>query len=63
MLISYDTFIDIFRLVDTVGILTVGETVFYGPTATMVPYFTQQGHPCPHYANPLDHYSKYKHII
>ena len=55
---------DIFKLLDNVMILSSGEVVYSGKSDRLVPYFTELGYPCPGYANPLDHYSKYtiKHM-
>ncbi|CAD5113452.1 DgyrCDS2620 [Dimorphilus gyrociliatus] len=47
---------DIFRLFDHIGILSLGELVYMGPSSQLVSYFTDLGYSCPHYANPLDHY-------
>ncbi|KAJ8308058.1 hypothetical protein KUTeg_012932 [Tegillarca granosa] len=47
---------DIFRLFDNVGILSLGEMIYFGMSKDLVPYFTTLGYPCPQYANPLDHY-------
>jgi ABC-type multidrug transport system ATPase subunit len=53
---------------DKIGILSMGEIVYFGKADQMVPYFGSLGFPCPTYANPLDHYgntvqhNKYKKI-
>ncbi|ELT98073.1 hypothetical protein CAPTEDRAFT_116801 [Capitella teleta] len=47
---------DIFGLFDQIGILSLGEVIYFGPQISLVPYFTRLGFPCPIYANPLDHY-------
>ena len=49
---------DIFRLFDQIGILSYGNTVFFGGAEELVPYFTQIGYPCNEYTNPLDRYGK-----
>ncbi len=59
---------DIFKMFDKIGILSMGEIVYFGKADQMVPYFGSLGFPCPTYANPLDHYgntvqhNKYKKI-
>ncbi|ESO86757.1 hypothetical protein LOTGIDRAFT_128489 [Lottia gigantea] len=47
---------DIFELFDKVLVLSVGQTVYYGETRTMVDYFTRLGYPCPELTNPSDYY-------
>ncbi|KAL5008818.1 hypothetical protein ScPMuIL_014399 [Solemya velum] len=47
---------DIYKLFDNVGILSMGQVVYYGKSNEMVSYFTGIGDPCPQYANPLDYY-------
>ncbi|KAK3094013.1 hypothetical protein FSP39_022934 [Pinctada imbricata] len=47
---------DIFKLFDQVGILSLGEMVYFGGASQMVNYFNDIGYPCPTYANPLDHF-------
>ena len=49
---------DIFKLLDNVCMLSTGEVVYSGPAPQLVPYFTNLGHVCPTYANPLDTYRK-----
>ncbi|XP_046364697.2 ATP-binding cassette sub-family G member 5-like [Haliotis rufescens] len=47
---------DIFKLLDHVAILSLGELAYFGKVDDLVPYFTNLGYPCPKYANPLDEY-------
>ncbi|KAL5008328.1 hypothetical protein ScPMuIL_013909 [Solemya velum] len=47
---------DIYKLFDNVGILSMGQVVYYGKSNEMVSYFTGIEDPCPQYANPLDYY-------
>ncbi|XP_067682300.1 ATP-binding cassette sub-family G member 5-like [Haliotis asinina] len=47
---------DIFKLLDQVAILSLGELAYFGKVDDLVPYFTNLGYPCPKYANPLDEY-------
>ena len=47
---------DIFRLFDNVCMLSTGELVYCGPAQQLVPYFSNLGHLCPTYSNPLDTY-------
>jgi ABC-type multidrug transport system ATPase subunit len=47
---------DIFKMFDKIGILSMGEIVYFGKADQIVPYFGSLGFPCPTYANPLDHY-------
>jgi hypothetical protein len=49
----------IFKLLDNVCMLSTGEVVYSGPAQQLVPYFTNLGHICPTYANPLDTYCKF----
>ena len=54
---------ELFPMFDQVGLLSQGEMVYFGPQQDMVSYFTALGHPCPTYANPLDHYSGWCRIF
>ncbi|KAI8784889.1 ATP-binding cassette sub-family G member 5 [Biomphalaria glabrata] len=47
---------DIFRLLDKIAILTMGQLAFLGRPDQMVPYFTTIGYPCPVNQNPCDVY-------
>ncbi|OWF44862.1 ATP-binding cassette sub-family G member 5-like [Mizuhopecten yessoensis] len=47
---------ELFKLFDMVCIMSMGEQVFLGKSSELVDYFGQIGHPCPTFANPLDHY-------
>lgn len=47
---------DIFKLFDEVGILSMGDMVYFGGAEQMLDYYQDIGYPCPTYANPLDHY-------
>ncbi|XP_076095553.1 ATP-binding cassette sub-family G member 5-like [Mytilus galloprovincialis] len=47
---------DVFKLFDNIGLLSMGEIVYFGKANQMVEYFGELGYPCPTYANPLDHY-------
>lgn len=49
---------DIFKLFDEVGILSMGDVVYFGGAEQMLDYFQNIGYPCPTYANPLDHYGR-----
>ena len=49
---------DIFGMFDQIGILSNGDTVYFGGARDMVPYFTDRGFPCNAYTNPLDRYGK-----
>lgn len=51
---------DIAHLFDQIGILSQGETVYFGPAEDMVPYFTGLGYPCDRYTNPMDRYGELK---
>lgn len=46
--------IAIFNLFDHLLLLGQGETVYFGPTKSAVPYFTRAGFPIPEYSNPAD---------
>eukprot|EP01116_Phalansterium_solitarium_P017564 TRINITY_DN4362_c0_g1_i1.p1 TRINITY_DN4362_c0_g1~~TRINITY_DN4362_c0_g1_i1.p1 ORF type:complete len:619 (-),score=110.30 TRINITY_DN4362_c0_g1_i1:266-2122(-) len=45
---------DIFRLFDSVMLLSQGELAYFGPSAELVPYFAECGYKCPLYSNPAD---------
>mmetsp|Transcript_11779 Transcript_11779/g.27031 ORF Transcript_11779/g.27031 Transcript_11779/m.27031 type:complete len:682 (+) Transcript_11779:59-2104(+) len=45
---------EVFSLLDNILLLTKGQSVFFGPRATMVPHFAQSNLVCPKYANPAD---------
>ncbi|XP_055879277.1 ATP-binding cassette sub-family G member 5-like isoform X1 [Biomphalaria glabrata] len=47
---------DIFRLLDKIAILTIGQLAFLGRPDQMVPYFTSVGYSCPVNQNPCDIY-------
>ena len=49
---------DIFHLFDAIGILSLGEMVYFGEKEQLLPHFTGAGHPCPDYVNPLDFYGE-----
>ena len=50
---------DVFKMFDKIGILSMGEIVYFGGSTKMVEYFNDIGYPCPTYANPLDHYGNF----
>ncbi|KAK3598079.1 hypothetical protein CHS0354_014615 [Potamilus streckersoni] len=41
---------------DQVGILSGGQMVYFGASDYMLRYFSDQGYPCPQFANPLDYF-------
>lgn len=47
---------DVFKMFDKIGLLSMGEMVYFGKSGQMVEYFQDLGYPCPTYASPLDHY-------
>lgn len=47
---------DIFGLFDSTMLLSKGRTVYFGPTAGMVAYFSGLGHACPTLTNPADYF-------
>ncbi|OQR85491.1 ATP-binding Cassette (ABC) Superfamily [Achlya hypogyna] len=48
----------IFALFDRLLLLTGGETVYFGPAAEAVEYFSARGLVCPGYVNPADFFMK-----
>jgi ATP-binding cassette subfamily G (WHITE) protein 2 len=44
----------IFKLFDTVFLLSQGHTIYFGPSTQLVPYFASQGFICEQYDNPAD---------
>jgi ABC-type multidrug transport system ATPase subunit len=49
---------DVFKMFDKIGLLSMGELVYFGKSTQMVEYFQDVGYPCPTYASPLDHYGE-----
>ncbi|VDI50556.1 ATP-binding cassette sub-family G member 5-like isoform X1 [Mytilus galloprovincialis] len=47
---------DVFKMFDKIGLLSMGEMVYFGKSGQMVEYFQDLGYPCPTYASPFDHY-------
>lgn len=52
---------DIFTLLDCIGIMSMGEIVYFGPRVDMMGYFSELGFPCPRHTNPLDKYGKFEY--
>jgi hypothetical protein len=46
------------QMFDKIGLLSMGELVYFGKSTQMVEYFQDVGYPCPTYASPLDHYGE-----
>jgi len=46
----------IFKLFDTITLLSAGETIFHGPSQKSLAYFDALGHQCETYNNPADFY-------
>jgi len=49
---------EIFNLFDDVFFLANGSLVYAGPVTSVTKYFKEQGHPCPKFTNPADHYMR-----
>ncbi|XP_076442875.1 ATP-binding cassette sub-family G member 5-like [Babylonia areolata] len=47
---------DITRLLDMTTLMCQGHVMYFGPTSSLVPYFTGLGYPCSVFSNPLDVY-------
>ncbi|PVD26127.1 hypothetical protein C0Q70_13795 [Pomacea canaliculata] len=47
---------DIVRMLDQTILMSKGQVVYSGTTSNLVPYFTNLGHECPSYTNPMDRY-------
>ncbi|KAF0693436.1 Aste57867_15609 [Aphanomyces stellatus] len=46
----------VYNMFTSVFLLVQGETVFFGPPATLLTHFSAIGHPCPTYSNPAEYY-------
>lgn len=52
----HEYLVEIYRMFDKLHILVRGQTVYFGPGAGAIDYFSELGHPVPTYSNPADHF-------